>query len=100
MAAITSANVVVHDSYEVGSRSGKFKGMGVPGTSLTSDQEQLLQDGVMELAEQFYEHMRACRGDVPDEAMQGQTFRASDAIENGLADEMVEDLDELKQFLR
>lgn len=32
MAAITSANVVTHDSYEVGSRSGKFRGIGVLAT--------------------------------------------------------------------
>lgn len=80
--------------------SGKYKGMGVPGTSLTADQEQHLQDSVMQLAEEFYEHMREHRGAIPDEAMQGQTFRAVDAIKVGMVDDIMKTEDQLMEFLR
>mgnify|MGYP003335601048 CR=1 FL=1 len=80
--------------------SGTYKGMGVPGTSLTPDQEQLLQEQVMELADEFYEHIRNHIGDVPDEAMQGQMFRSERAVELGLADSVVESLGEMKNYLR
>lgn len=80
--------------------SGKYKGMGVPGTSLSAEQEQHLQDHVMELAQEFYDHMRANLGDIPDDAMQGQMFRAQTAVELGFADEVVSGLEQLKGFLR
>lgn len=79
--------------------SGIYKGMGVPGTSLTAEQETYLQDSVETLAQEFYDHIRACLGDVPDEAMQGQMFRAQEAINIGFADDIVKSLDDLKQFL-
>lgn len=80
--------------------SGKYKGMGVPGTSLTAEQEEYLQDHVMELAQEFYDHMRAHLGDIPDDAMQGQMFRAQLAVQLGFADEVVSSLDQLKTYLR
>lgn len=78
--------------------SGKYKGMGVPGTTLTDAQEQYLQDSVIELANEFYAHIRASMGDVPDEAMQGQSFRAAEAVKLGLANEIVESLAEMKSY--
>lgn len=80
--------------------SGTYKGMGVPGTALTSDQEQFMQDQVMELADDFYNHIRANLGDVPDECMQGQMFRAGEAVNIGFADDVVDSLAELKAFLK
>jgi signal peptide peptidase SppA len=80
--------------------SGKYKGMGVPGTTLTEEQEEYLQDSVMGMAEEFYEHMRNSRGAVPDEAMQGQSFRAQDALRNGLIDDIIKTEEELLSFLR
>lgn len=80
--------------------SGRYKGMGVPGTALTEDQEKYLQDQVLELAGEFYQHIRNHLGAVPDEAMQGQSFRAEQACNLGLADAIVESLDELKQYLK
>lgn len=80
--------------------SGAYKGMGVPGTSLTTDQENYLQDQVMELAEEFYQHIRTNLGNVPDEAMQGQMFRAPEAVNIGFADDIADSLDALKAFLR
>ena len=80
--------------------SGIYKGMGVPGTSLTDDQETYLQDRVMQLASEFYDHVTAARdGNVPDSAMQGQSFRAEEAVENGLVDDVVADEDTMKSFL-
>ena len=79
--------------------SGTYKGMGLPGTSLSPEQEALIQDQVMDLADEFYNHIRANLGDVPDDAMQGQMFRASQAVDLGFADEVVKDLDALKDFL-
>lgn len=79
--------------------SGTYKGMGVPGTSLTADQEAYLQDEVMTLADEFYQHIRANLGDIPDEAMQGQMFSAQDAVKLGFADDIVKNLDAVKTFL-
>jgi|ERR1035437_295052 ClpP class serine protease len=80
--------------------SGTYKGMGVPGTTLTPDQEDFLQNSVMELADEFYNHIRANLGEVPDDAMQGQMFRAPEAKAIGFCDEIVKSLDEMKTFLR
>ena len=80
--------------------SGKYKGAGVPGTALTEDQEDMIQERVLELAEEFYGHIRANLGDIPDEAMQGQTFRAEESVRLGFANAIVESLDEMKSFLR
>ena len=79
--------------------SGIYKGMGVPGTSLTAEQETYLQDHVETLAQEFYDHIRACLGDVPDEAMQGQMLRAQEAVNIGFANDIVKSLDDLKTFL-
>ena len=79
--------------------SGTYKGMGYPGTSLTEAQEELLQTEVMDMAQVFYDHMRANLGDIADESMQGQMFRAPEAVKLGFADDVVQDLDALKEFL-
>lgn len=79
--------------------SGIYKGMGVPGTSLTADQEDYLQTSVLELADEFYQHIRANLGDIPDDAMQGQMFRATEAVKLGFADDILKSLDACKEFL-
>ena len=79
--------------------SGIYKGMGVPGTSLTAEQEDYLQNSVLELAQEFYDHIKSSLGDIPDEAMQGQMFRAAEAVNIGFADDIVKSLDDLKSFL-
>ena len=80
--------------------SGTYKGMGVPGTSLTPAQEDYLQNSVLEMAQEFYDHIRAHLGeDIPEEAMQGQMFRAAEAVRIGFANDIVKSLDELKTFL-
>jgi signal peptide peptidase SppA len=79
--------------------SGKYKGMGFPGTSLTRDQEMLLQGRVMEIADMFYSHVRQNRPGVKDEDMQGQTFKADQALANGLIDDIVNDKEQAVAFL-
>lgn len=79
--------------------SGTYKGMYVPGTALTANQEDFLQNYVLEMAQEFYDHIRANLGDVPDEAMQGQMFCAAEAVNIGFADDIVKSLDDLKAFL-
>ena len=79
--------------------SGTYKGMGVPGTSLTPEQESYLQEQVMAMADEFYSHVKANRSGVRDEDMQGQMFRALDAVKRSFADEVVKDLDALKRLL-
>lgn len=79
--------------------SGKYKAMGVPGTSLTPEQEIFMQNRVMEIARMFYTHVRAMRTDVKDEDMQGQLFKAAEALSRGLIDGVIADQSELAHFL-
>lgn len=80
--------------------SGEYKGMGQPGTSLTARQEIYLQDRVKKLADMFYDHVRAQRGAVEDEDMQGQTFSGMEAEGKGFVDGLMNNLGELEEFLR
>jgi capsid assembly protease len=67
-------------------RSGKHKGMGVPGTSLTDEQRAMIQASVDSLAADFKAAVRAGRGSVADDVMQGQSFDVPTAIAAGLVD--------------
>lgn len=71
-------------------KSGKLKGAGIEGTSLTDEQTQDLQDGVNFIHEQFKLAVRVKRSLVPDSAMEGQSFIGLKAAEvsliTGLAD--------------
>lgn len=71
--------------------SGKYKGMGTPGTVLTAEQEMLIQQRIMKIAEEFYAHVRANRTDVADDTMQGQVFKSAEAMDRGLIDHIVRD---------
>lgn len=66
--------------------SGKYKGMMFPGLPLTDEQRQLLQDEVDMLAEEFKSFVRDARGDVPEDAMEGQTLFGNPAAEANLTD--------------
>ncbi|MCP5535393.1 MAG: S49 family peptidase [Akkermansiaceae bacterium] len=63
--------------------AGKFKGAGMPGTSLTEDQRAWLQQGVEETWTQFKDAVRS-RRQVADGAMEGQHFPAGSALGHGL----------------
>ena len=70
--------------------SGKYKGAGVPGTSLTREQREMIQAQVNKLADRFKAAVGAER-DVPEDAMEGQTFMGQDALEVGMADDIYSD---------
>lgn len=75
--------------------SGQFKAAGFPGTSLSEAQRAQLQARVDSLAAEFKAHVRANRGEIDDEFMQGQTFTASDALAIGLIDGVYRSLDDM-----
>lgn len=60
-------------------RSGKFKGMGHPGTSLSEDQKKMLQDNVDVVGSKFRQDVLSRRR-IEDENMQGQSFNAERAL--------------------
>jgi len=66
--------------------TGKFKGMGITGLPLTEEQRAMLQSRVNQVFGWFKEAVRAGRGKVSDEAMQGQTFYGEDAVKANLVD--------------
>jgi signal peptide peptidase SppA len=69
-------------------KSGKFKGMGYPGTSLTDEERAMIQKRVDEIGVQFRSTVRAGRDprQISDDTMQGQSFTAAESIQNGLID--------------
>lgn len=79
--------------------SGIYKGAGVPGTALTKEQKGMIQDRIMEIADMFYDHVRGTRGAIADEAMQGQTFKAAAAVDQGLIDMVVTNEQEARQLI-
>ncbi len=79
--------------------SGPFKGAGVPGTSLTAEQEVEMKKNVMSAAKAFYSHVQSTRPQVSAEDMQGQWFWGADAVAKGLADDLMPTLADLKAFL-
>lgn len=80
--------------------SGIFKGMGFPGVPLTDVQRELLQARVMSMNAEFQSLVRAMRGDISADAMQGQTFGGADAIKLGLADEIVSGMSDAREFAK
>jgi signal peptide peptidase SppA len=67
-------------------KTGEFKGMGMPGLPLTDKQREHMQAAVDAIFEDFQAVVNEHRYVKPD-AMQGQTFRGSEAITAGLIDE-------------
>ena len=67
-------------------KAGKYKGIGIQGTSLTDEQRALLQSEVDSIHEMFKGAVKIGRGNVSDELMQGQDFMGGDAVQLGLAD--------------
>lgn len=75
-------------------RSGKYKGAGIPGTSLSDDQKALIQAEVDALATMFKSAVTTARPQVADETMQGQSFLGIVAAENRLVDAIANDFSE------
>jgi len=78
--------------------SGANKGAGFPGVPLTDDQRTTIRDDVMRMASEFKAHVTTNRPDVPEAAMDGRMFGATQALEIGLIDDVcscVEDAGEM-----
>jgi ClpP class serine protease len=71
--------------------SGKYKGMGFPGTKLTSTQREQIQKEIVSIADMFKSHVLENRPDMDEDTMQGQSFMGVDALKLGLVDGIVED---------
>ncbi len=65
--------------------AGKFKTAGTPGTSLSDDQKNWLQDEVDDIAKEFRFAVLARGRKIPDEAMEGQTFSGRRAMKMNLS---------------
>lgn len=71
--------------------SGKYKGAGYPGTSLTLDQRANFQSQCDQLAEMFKTTVENHRF-VARDSMHGQTFIGREALRVGLVDEVTNDI--------
>jgi signal peptide peptidase SppA len=70
-------------------KSGTYKGMGLPGTSLSAEQENFLRESVESLHGQFKEAVIKGRGmKIDDAVMQGQDYMGKEAVSRKLADEV------------
>lgn len=70
-------------------KAGRFKGMGVEGTSLNDEQREYIQGRVNKGYAEFTAAVRASRGrELSSELMQGQIFDGDEAVANGLADQI------------
>ena len=68
-------------------KAGKFKGAGIPGTTLTDEQRSQMQAQVDYIMQQFTSSVRENRGvHISDDVMQGQTHFAKQAVGMGLVD--------------
>lgn len=79
--------------------SGPYKGAGVPGTSLSPEQEIDMKKNVMAAAKAFYAHVQSTRPQVSADDMQGQWYWGAEAVAKGLADDIMPTLADLKTFL-
>lgn len=79
--------------------NSKFKAMGLPGTSLTDEQKTYLQDSVNKSYNEFVSLVSSNRKKVSEDALSGKMFDAEEAVNNGLADGIINDLDSLIEYL-
>ena len=74
--------------------SGKHKGAGALGTTLSEDQRAAIKEEIDDLGERFRAHVEASR-DIDREDMEAQVFYGDKALEKGFIDDVVADFDEL-----
>lgn len=67
-------------------KTGKYKGAGYPGIPITDDQKEQWQAEVDMIGSWFFGHVTKYRTAVERDTMQGQSFLAPVAAENGLID--------------
>lgn len=80
--------------------SGAYKGIGTPGTSLTAEQEQFIQEYVDRLNGQFLSAVHDARPKAAEADLQGQWFDGATAVEKNLADATALNLAELLATLQ
>lgn len=71
--------------------SGKYKSMGQPYRPMTDDEKKMLQTRVDAFGTQFRADILAKR-DINADLLQGQIFDGRQALENGMADALVSDI--------
>jgi ClpP class serine protease len=76
-------------------KSGQFKGIGIPGTSTTPEQDDYLQKEVDALAETFKASVKMKRKLVQDSDLQGQSMPGRMAAQKGFATGMAKSLKDL-----
>lgn len=81
-------------------KTGKYKGMGYPGTALSDDHREHLQARVDEIFSMFKSHVTKHRPGVKADSMQGQTFLGYPSQERGLIDAVVESITEVEALIR
>lgn len=82
-------------------KSGKYKGAGFPGTTLTESQRENLQAHINDIGIQFRSAIRANRSkfEISDDTMQGQSFMGQKAVDVGLVDRIVTSLQQVRGWL-
>ena len=75
-------------------KSGKFKGAGIPGTSLSEEQVANLQQGVDEIHADFKAAVLQTRKLVKAEDMEGQVFSGKQAAQRGLVTGLADSFNE------
>jgi ClpP class serine protease len=76
-------------------KSGQFKGIGIPGTSTTPEQDDYLQKEVDALAETFKASVKMKRKMVQDSDLQGQSMPGKVAAQKGFATGLANSLKDL-----
>ncbi len=76
-------------------KSGQFKGIGIPGTSTTPEQDDYLQREVDALAETFKASVKMKRKLVQDSDLQGQSMPGKVAAQKGFATGLANSLKDL-----
>lgn len=79
--------------------AGKHKAMGMPFRGLSDEERDMLQANVDAIYRDFKAAVTSNRRGVSDDTMQGQMFRAPEALERGLLDGIVADWEEFVELV-
>lgn len=79
--------------------SGKFKATPHPGVTPDADQAAYIQGIIDSSFEQFEAAVMETRPDIDTEKMQGQVMTGLDAVKFGLADDNMDSIDDVQEFL-
>lgn len=81
-------------------KAGKHKAAGIPGLPLSDEDKAIIQAEVDELYDEFKDAVQQGRRmDISEDVMQGQMFRGQKAVDVGLADGVVPNLQAAIQIL-